>query len=37
MTASVTIDMLQRACSITDQIMSGVRPEQLGEPTPCSD
>jgi uncharacterized protein (TIGR03083 family) len=37
MTASVTIGMLQRACSITDQIMSGVRPEQFGEPTPCSD
>jgi uncharacterized protein (TIGR03086 family) len=35
MTAPLDVDMLERACDITDRIMSGVQPGQLGEPTPC--
>ena len=31
------VDMLERACDITDRIMSGVQPRQPGKPTPCRD
>ncbi len=37
MTTPVDADMLQRACDIANRIMSGVQPDQLGDPTPCSD
>jgi uncharacterized protein (TIGR03086 family) len=37
MTAPLSVDMLERACDITDRIMRGVQPEQLGDPTPCTD
>ncbi len=37
MTAPFDVDMLQRACDITDRVMSGVQPAQLGGPTPCRD
>lgn len=37
MTAPLDVDMLQRACDITDRVMSGVQPAQLGGPTPCHD
>jgi uncharacterized protein (TIGR03086 family) len=37
MTAPLDVDMLQRACDITDRVMSGVQPGQLGGPTPCRD
>ncbi len=37
MTSVLDADMLQRACDITDRIMSGVGPEQAPHPTPCGD
>lgn len=37
MTAPLDVDMLDRACDVTDRIMSGVQPGQLGDPTPCRD
>jgi len=37
MTEPLDVEMLERACDITDRIMSGVQPGQLGDPTPCRD
>lgn len=37
MTAPFDATMLQRACDLTDRIMSRVAPEQLTAPTPCSE
>jgi uncharacterized protein (TIGR03086 family) len=37
MTSPLDVDMLDRACTIADRIMSGVTPEQLGDPTPCAE
>ena len=37
MTALIDVDMLQRACEITDRVMSGVQPGQLDGPMPCRD
>ena len=35
MTAPFDVVMLESACDITDRVMSGVQPGQLGSPTPC--
>ncbi|MGD0440394.1 MAG: TIGR03086 family metal-binding protein [Acidimicrobiales bacterium] len=37
MTTPIDVDMLERACNITDRILSGVQPGQLGDATPCRD
>ena len=37
MTSPLDVDMLERACDVTDRIMRGVQPGQLGDPTPCRD
>lgn len=37
MTPPLDIETLQRACDITDRVMSGVQPSQLGGSTPCRD
>jgi uncharacterized protein (TIGR03086 family) len=37
MTSPLDVGMLDRACAIADRIMSRVSPEQLADPTPCSE
>ena len=37
MPAPLDVDMLERACDITDRIMSGIQSGQLGDLTPCRD
>jgi uncharacterized protein (TIGR03086 family) len=37
MSSSADVEMLQRACDLSDRIMSGVRSEQFTDPTPCSE
>jgi hypothetical protein len=37
MTSPLDVGMLDRACAIADRIMGGVSPEQLADPTPCSE
>jgi uncharacterized protein (TIGR03086 family) len=37
MSTTLDVSTLQRVCDRTDRIMSGVRPEQLNDPTPCRD
>ena len=37
MTASLDIEALQRACDLADQVVSGVRLDQLDDATPCDE